>query len=454
MAFWADMAWIGGQWQHQVRLEADDAGFWRSIQINVGAEPGDERLGIVLPGLVDAHSHAFQRAMAGFSEQGSANGDNFWRWRAAMYQVALRITPEQLSVIAAWLYAELLSQGYTQVCEFHYVHRNPDGDLYADPAQMALATIDAAMQTGIGITVLPTLYQHRGFGQTGLGHDQRRFASNPELICSIRDAIGKVAAQKAVPHLVNAGVAIHSLRAVHEPGLQELIAGCGDHPIHIHVSEQQREVQDCVAHTGRRPIEWLAHTVELDDRWNLVHATHALPAELQVIAQQKANVVICPVTEANLGDGVFDLETALDAGLSCSIGTDSHTNRDWATELRSLEYSLRLTRQARNIASRQSSGYRPTGQVLFDMALDGGVKAARLPLAGLSVGQRADFMEIKQSAVSLAGVPTENLMQALVFSTPGAKPKQVFVAGKPQSPDLEALTAKAAQVMHELWQTQ
>lgn len=452
MAFWADMAWVGGQWQHQVRFEVDDSGFWKSIEANVNPEEGDERLGAVLPGLVDAHSHAFQRAMAGFSEQGSAGGDNFWRWRDAMYQVALRITPEQLSVIAAWLYAELLSQGYTQVCEFHYVHRDPDGELYANPAQMALATVDAAKHAGIGITVLPTLYQHRGFGQTGLGHDQRRFASSPELICLIRDSVKQFAANEKMDHLVNAGVAIHSLRAVHEPGLQELLADCGEHPIHIHVSEQQREVQDCVARTGMRPIEWLTDRFTLDTRWNLVHATHALPTELQAVAHQNASVVICPVTEANLGDGIFDLETALDAGLSCSIGTDSHTNRDWAGELRSLEYSLRLTRQARNIASRESSGFRPTGQVLFDMALTGGVKAAGLPLAGLAVGQRADFMEIDRSAIAVAGVPDENLMEALVFSSPATKPKQVFVAGKLQAPDLEAITAKAAQVMRELWQ--
>jgi formimidoylglutamate deiminase len=452
MTFWAEMAWIDGQWQHKVRLAADESGFWQSIQTNVDPEPQDEKLGVVLPGLVDAHSHAFQRAMVGFSEQGSADGDNFWRWRDAMYQVALRITPEQLSVIAAWLYAELLSQGYTQVCEFHYVHRDPDGEHYANPAQMALAAVDAAKQTGIGITVLPTLYQHRGFGQRGLGHDQRRFASRPELICSIRDSVKQSATNDKMDHLVNAGVAIHSLRAVHEPGLHELLAGCGEHPIHIHVSEQQREVQDCVAHTGRRPIEWLADRFALDARWNLVHATHAVPAELQAIARQGASVVICPVTEANLGDGIFDLETALDAGLSCSIGTDSHTNRDWAGELRSLEYSLRLTRLARNVASCESSGFRPTGQVLFDMALSGGVEAAGLPLAGLAVGQRADVMEIDRSAIAVAGVPDENLMEALVFSTPAIKPQQVFVAGKRQAPDLEAITAKAAQVMRELWQ--
>jgi formimidoylglutamate deiminase len=272
------------------------------------------------------------------------------------------------------------------------------------------------------------------------------------LICSIRDSVKQSATNDKMDHLVNAGVAIHSLRAVHEPGLHELLAGCGEHPIHIHVSEQQREVQDCMAHTGRRPIEWLADRFALDARWNLVHATHAVPAELQAIARQGASVVICPVTEANLGDGIFDLETALDAGLSCSIGTDSHTNRDWAGELRSLEYSLRLTRLARNVASCESSGFRPTGQVLFDMALSGGVEAAGLPLAGLAVGQRADVMEIDRSAIAVAGVPDENLMEALVFSTPAIKPQQVFVAGKRQAPDLEAITAKAAQVMRELWQ--
>ena len=451
MAFWAGMAWVDGQWQHDVRLEVDSSGSWARIQAGCSAEPGDTKLRVILPGLTDAHSHAFQRAMAGFSEQGSADGDNFWRWRDAMYQVALRITPEQLSVIATWLYAELLSYGYTQVCEFHYVHRDPDGELYGNAAEMALATVEAARQAGIGITVLPTLYQHRGFGQEGLAHNQRRFAGSPDLMASIRDAVNKSAKQSGQPGLVNAGVAIHSLRAVHEPGLRELLDCCGEHPIHIHVSEQQREVQDCVAHTGMRPIEWLTEKFTLDARWNLVHATHALARELEAVAHHGASVVICPVTEANLGDGIFDLATALDVGLSCSIGTDSHTNRDWASELRSLEYSLRLTRLARNVASRQSSGFRPTGQVLFDMALKGGAKASGLRLAGLAVGQRADFMEIDRSAISVAGVPDENLMEALVFSGPGIKPKRVFVAGQQRQPDLEAITAKAVQVMHELW---
>lgn len=453
MAFWANMAWVGGQWQHNVRLDVDALGFWKSVQINVNAESRDQRLCTVLPGLVNSHSHAFQRAMAGFSEQGSAAGDNFWRWRDSMYQVALNITPEQLSVIAAWLYAELLSLGYTQVCEFHYVHRDQVGNTYADSAQMALGLADAARRTGIGITLLPTLYQHRGFGQQGLTVEQRRFASSPELILSIRDSVKGFAGRHDLSHLVNAGVSIHSLRAVHDTGLHELLHRCDDHPIHIHVAEQQQEVIDCMAHKGMRPIEWLVQAVTLDPRWNLVHATHATASELEAVSKQEASIVICPLTEANLGDGIFDLETALDLGLSCSIGTDSHTNRDWTSELRSLEYSQRLSRLVRNVASRKATNFRPTGQVLFEMALAGGAKASGLPLAGLAVGQRADFMEIDRSAISLAGVPDENLLEALVFSTPGAKPKQVFVAGKKQSPDLKAITAKAAQVMRELWQT-
>jgi len=451
MTFWADKAWVNGVWQRQVRMTVDERGCWDKIEVGLDPLPDDQRLGVVLPGLTDAHSHAFQRAMAGISEQGSPGGDNFWRWRDAMYRVAQRISPEQLMIIASWLYTELLSQGYTQVCEFHYVHRDLNGQLYGDPAQMTLALVQAAKQTGIGLTVLPTLYQHRGFGQEGLSHEQRRFTSSPELIVNIRDAIVQLAASEGLSCLVNAGVAIHSLRAVHEPGLRELLEQCGEHPIHIHVSEQLREVEDCVAYTGLRPIEWLIKTFDLDHRWNLVHATHATPAELASVARHQASVVICPVTEANLGDGVFDLETALDEGLSCSIGTDSHTNRDWAAELRSLEYSLRLTRLVRNVASRPSTGFKPTAQVLFDMALKGGAKAAGLPLAGLEVGQRADFIEVDLASSVLAGVDQENLLEALVFSTPSSKPKQVFVAGQRQTPDLEGLAAKATHVMRELW---
>lgn len=450
--FFAQRAWVNGQWQDNVRLTVDLNGYWHDVAPGVMALPDDDRLDTVLPGLTNAHSHAFQRAMAGVSEQGAADGDNFWRWRQAMYQVALKIAPEQLRDVAAWLYAELLSQGYTQVCEFHYVHHDAHGSPFSDPAEMSWALMQAAIDTGIGLTLLPTLYQHRGFGREGLEHHQRRFASHPDFVHDVRQSVVSEAKRQGKDGLIGAGVAVHSLRAVHPPGLAELVRGCGEHPIHVHVSEQIQEVADCIEHTGMRPVEWLLSNVGLDERWNLVHATHADAQELTGVAQSKASVVICPVTEANLGDGVFDLVTALDQGLHCSIGTDSHTNRDWAAELRSLEYSLRLTRLARNVASRASTHHRPTAQVLFDLVLEGGSAAAGMPLGGMVVGQRADFFEIDAESGPWVGLPTAHWLDAAVFSTPSCPPKRVYVAGKQQQPDIAAIRARAVRAMKALWQ--
>ena len=455
MKFFAHHAWINGRWESDVELMASEDGLWKTIKPGSTNTGEAASFGVILPGLTDAHSHAFQRAMAGISEQGSGSGDNFWRWRQAMYQVALKITPDQLERIATWLYAELLSQGYTHLCEFHYVHHAPDGQRYADPAEMSWALVRAAQHVGIGLTLLPTLYQHRGFDRQELQSDQRRFGTSPDFILGLRDAVLAFSGQQRQGRLLNAGVAAHSLRAVDEAGLRDLLRGSHDHhdlPIHIHVSEQMQEVNDCLHHTGQRPVQWLTNNVDLDKRWNLVHATHTVQSELEGLAATKASVVICPITEANLGDGIFDLTTALDLGLNCSIGTDSHTNRDWSGELRSLEYSLRLTQQARNIASRERSSYAPTGQVLFNLALQGGSAASGQPLAGIAVGQRADFFEIETERGPLAGMAREHLIDAAIFSTPSVKPRKVIVAGKNRAPDFEKITAAAVRTMHELWE--
>jgi formimidoylglutamate deiminase len=451
MKFFAHLAWINGRWESNVELTAGEDGLWKSIKADSTNTLEAESLGVILPGLTDAHSHAFQRAMAGVSERGSGSGDNFWRWRQAMYQVALKITPDQLERIATWLYAELLSQGYTHLCEFHYVHHAPDGQRYADPAEMSWALVRAANNVGIGLTLLPTLYQHHGFDRQGLRPDQRRFNTSPDFILGVRDAVLAYSSQQRQSRLLNAGVAAHSLRAVDELGLRDLLRGSNDHPIHMHISEQMQEVNDCLLHTGQRPVQWLTNNVDLDKRWNLVHATHTVASELQGLASANASVVICPITEANLGDGIFDFTTALDLNLNCSIGTDSHTNRDWSGELRSLEYSLRLTQQARNIASRAGSDFAPTGQVLFDLALKGGSAAAGQPLGGIAVGQRADFFEIETDRGPLAGMAREHLIDATIFSTPSIKPRQVIVAGRKRHPNLDQITATAVRTMHELW---
>jgi len=433
--FFAARAWVGGVWARNVLLSVDEGGVWRGVEVDA-PPPTDPAItvvdGPVLPGLVNAHSHAFQRAIAGLTEfrgdAGTALGDDFWSWRDRMYSVARRITPGQLESIAALLYAEMLAGGYTQVCEFHYLHNAADGRAHADPQEMSLALVRAAQRVGIGLTLLPALYMRSGFGASGLREDQRRFASTPDsvlrLVEGVRAIVGALSG-------VNVGVALHSLRAADAGALAEVAAFAADGglPIHIHVAEQAQEVRDCVAHTGQRPIAWLVDHLPVDARWSLVHATHATPAELQAVAACGASIVICPSTEANLGDGVFDLSCYVGSAGRWSIGSDSHVTRRWSEELRLLEYGQRLTQQRRNVAAQfgRSAG---CGGALFEAALAGGAPATGRAPGAIEVGCRADFLVLDRHCPALLGVPHEQLLDALVFSSPDARIAEVFVAGQ------------------------
>ena len=429
MKWLADHAWVQGAWASRVLLEADERGHWCRVQVDaapqecVGAEP----LGMVLPGMTNAHSHAFQRAMAGLAERSERPHDDFWSWRERMYQVALRIGPEALEQVAAWLYAEMLRAGYTQVCEFHYVHRDPKGQAYADPAEMAWALVRAAQRTGIGLTLLPTVYMRQGFGQDTLGDAQRRFRADADFILSIEARLAQHAATSD-KGLFRSGVALHSLRAVPMAAILAIDKALPNSPLHIHVAEQVKEVQDCLSHHQQRPIAWLSEQVALNARWHLVHATHATPSELQAIRQSGATVVICPTTEANLGDGRFDWATALSLGIPGSVGTDSHVNRNWTEELRWLEYVQRLHLQQRNVSLQQQPG--ETAGRLLNWALQGGAAASGLPLEGLALGQRADMVELDTEADALLGIPASHVLDAWVFSTPSSSARRVFVGGQ------------------------
>ena len=447
----APLAWVGRGWARDVLMTVDAGGFWSEITVDAGKalREGAKRLdGPVLPGLVNAHSHAFQRAIAGLTECSAEGEDDFWRWRDRMYSAANRITPPQIEAIAAFLYAELLQAGYTEVCEFQYLHNDLDGRPYADPAEMALALVRAAQRVGIGLTLLPTLYMRKGFGTTGLRPDQRRFASTPDSVLRIGETIDRVADPR-----IHAGVALHSLRAVDAAALAEVAAAArGRMPVHIHIAEQQQEVTECIAQQGQRPVEWLLERVALDAQWNLVHATQTTPAELAGVQATGASIVICPSTEANLGDGVFDLSDWLGRAGSWSIGSDSHVTRSWQEELRLLEYSQRLALRQRNIAARAGGG-ESTAVVLFEGALAGGSAAAGRALGGIRVGQRADFMVRDRSTPALLGVPDVQLLDALVFSTPHAGLRQVHVAGQPvRSLAAQPELARAMQAaMQALW---
>lgn len=432
MKFKANLAWINGAWASDVFLESDAQGFWSHIQTNAtdADSQGALALGCVIPGLVNAHSHAFQRAIAGLTEHSERSGDDFWSWRDRMYRVALRVSPDHLESIATWLYSEMLRSGYTHVCEFHYLHRNPDGQNYDDAAEMTWALVRAAGKVGMGLTMLPTLYMNQGFGQPGLSSMQRRFASTPESILDIQQSVIQHANENGKQACLTSGVSIHSLRAVDQAEILNLTSLSGSKPIHIHVAEQTKEVADCIAHTGLRPVEWLLAHLKMDERWNLVHATHTNATEIKGIQAQQASVVLCPTTEANLGDGFFDYLEALRQSMRWSIGTDSHVNRNWTEELRLLEYGARLSSRKRNVSLLHQNSLGSTGQVLFENALQGGTQAAGLPLAGIALGQRADLVEFNLESDALLGVPAERLIDALIFSTPSTSFDNVFVAGK------------------------
>lgn len=425
---WAPQAWINGRWQANVCLAVDAQGHWADITPNVNTPPAGATVlpGPVLPGMVNAHSHAFQRAFAGLAERRESAADDFWSWRDRMYGVALRITPAQLRAVAAQLYVELLHGGYTQVCEFHYLHHQPDGQPYADEATMAWAVADAAADAGMGLTVLPVLYERAGFAQPALRPDQRRFAGTPDFIARLQRNV-----QAARRPLLNAGVSIHSLRAAAPESIDALLAQVGDTdmPIHIHIAEQMQEVRDCLAATGQRPIAWLNQRWTMDARWQLVHATHTEQAEIDALARSGAGMVICPSTEGNLGDGFADLPAWLAAGLPMAVGSDSHVGRQWPEELRWLEYGQRLRLQQRNVAAAPTQ-QPATAARLLDAALHAGGPAAGMKRWGLQRGARADLLVLDTQTTGLLGVPASHTLDALVFASHGAAFQEVWVAGR------------------------
>jgi formimidoylglutamate deiminase len=452
--FWAPQAWVNGRWERDVCLEVDARGHWAAITPGVTPAPTHATVlpGPVLPGLVNAHSHAFQRAFAGLAERRETEADDFWSWRDRMYGAALRITPAQMRAVAAQLYVELLQGGYTQVCEFHYLHHQEDGQPYADEATMAWALADAAQDAGMGLTLLPVLYERAGFRKPTLRPDQRRFAGTPDFIARLQATV-----QASGRPLLNAGVAIHSLRAASEASIDALLTQVGDTdmPIHIHVAEQMQEVRDCLAATGQRPIAHLAQRFYMDSRWQLVHATHTEATEIDAVARSGAGIVICPSTEGNLGDGFADLPGWLAAGVPMALGSDSHVGRQWNEEIRWLEYGQRLRLQQRNVAA--APGHQPaTAARLLDTAVHAGAAASGHANWGLQVGARADALVLDVQAPGLLGVPGSHLLDALVFATHPPAIRDVYVAGQQvirqgQHPAQSAVAQHFEAAMRELW---
>ncbi len=407
-AFWSATALLPGGWASNVRLTVVD-GLIATVETGVPAAPGDHRHGITLPGLANVHSHAFQRGMAGLAERsGGSSNDNFWSWREIMYRFLDRLTPDDMEAIAAMAYVEMLETGYTHVGEFHYLHNDADGRVYADPAEMAARIAAAARATGIGLTLLPVFYAHGGFGGVAPRPGQRRFIHDLESFARLLEACGPLLSEGD-----QLGIAPHSLRAVTAGELAALVAMRPDGPIHIHAAEQQQEVRDSLAFSGQRPVEWLVDHVDLDERWCLIHATHMTDAETDALAASGAVAGLCPITEANLGDGIFPALRYLAAGGRIGIGTDSNILIDPALELRALEYSQRLAHQARTVLA--SDTQPSVARRLFDNAVSGGAQAMGIA-PGLAAGHPADFVTLDASHPAFHGRSGDQLLDTWIFA--------------------------------------
>ncbi len=418
----AEMALLSGGWSRNVRLTLV-GGKIAAIETDVPPRPEDEIHRALVPAMPNLHSHAFQRAMAGLAEVRGPADDSFWSWRTVMYRFALSMTPDHVEAIAAQLYMEMLEAGFTRVGEFHYLHHDKDGRAYGNIAEMAERIGAASAETGINLTLLPVFYAHSGFGGASPLDGQRRFINSPQSFARLLEGCRNVTSKLPGAEL---GIAPHSLRAVTPEELDEVVSLAGSNtPIHIHVAEQVKEVQDSIAWSGARPIEWLLANAPVDKRWCLIHATHMTTEEAHGVARTGAIAGLCPITEANLGDGIFSAPEFLAAGGCFGIGSDSNVLISLPEELRTLEYSQRLSRHSRNVIA--DSG-QSTGRRLFDEALKGG-NAALGSMNGLDIGNAADIVSLDVSKMS--HVSGDALLDSWIFAG-AASVASVWVAGSKQ----------------------
>jgi formimidoylglutamate deiminase len=435
MCLWAAHALLPSGWARAVLLE------WNAEGELLAATPGStagpatpHAAGPVIPGMPNLHSHAFQRAFGGLTEFRGATRDSFWSWRTLMYRFAGRLEPRHMEAIATWLYAEMLEAGYTSVCEFQYLHHDADGRPYADDATLSLALLRAARKTGIGFTLLPVLYQTSGFGGLPPGKGQRRFIRSTESMLRLLEVLMPACKAQGA----RLGLAPHSLRAVPPDALRDAIAGLDamapTAPIHIHIAEQTQEVDDCLAWSGQRPVAWLLDHARVDARWCLVHATHMDAAEYKHAARSGAVAGLCPTTEANLGDGIFDLTAWRRQGGAWGVGSDSHVCVNAAEELLMLEYSQRLATRQRNVGA--DGTQRQVATALTLAAVQGGAQAAGRPIGGLAAGQQADFVVLDAAQLALQGLSAPEMLSAHVFASHRTSAiDAVWVAGQPRVTD-------------------
>jgi formimidoylglutamate deiminase len=421
-SFWMREVLLPDGWARGVRIEAED-GAIAAIHRDVEPETSDLRLGAVVPGVPNLHSHAFQRALAGLTSRRGASADSFWSWREAMYACLDRMTPEDVEAITAFVYAEMLEGGFTHVGEFHYLHHAQDGARYADPAELSHRVVAAARRTGIGMTLLPVFYAHGGFGSAPPTPGQRRFTSTVEEYAALLAAV-----RPTLRGFDRLGCAPHSLRAVDPDELRDLVQLSNGTPMHIHIAEQTREVEECVAWSGQRPVEWLLDHAPVDARWCLVHATHVTGRELDGIIRSGAVVGLCPTTEADLGDGVFPAAALYEGGGRFGVGSDSNTIVDAGHELRALEYSQRLNLRKRNVLA--TSPGESVARALFHRAGADGARALGILRAGLVVGGAADFVALDERHPLLAGRAGDDLLDSWVFGMHGTPIDSVWRLGR------------------------
>ena len=436
-------------WRADVLLEWSQAGDLVAVTAGSAPAAGIECVEYALPGMVNLHSHSFQRALGGRTEFAGDSHDSFWTWRDLMYRFARNITPDHIEAIAAQLFSECVRHGYTSVCEFHYVQRQPDGAWYHRPAETAERVIAAARLAGIGVTMLPVLYSYSGFNDSPLKPEQQRFRTDADDVLRVIEALAPLRDGQT-----EVGVAPHSLRAASIAQINAVLAALpAGRPVHVHIAEQQAEVQQSLAHTGRRPVELLYDQVAVDGRWCLVHATHLSSTEVRSIAASGAVAGLCPTTEANLGDGLFPLEDFLAAGGRFGIGSDSHVSQSPVEELRWLEYGQRLHHQRRNIAV--SKEQRQVGEFLWQGALQGGAQAAGRPVGALAPGRRADLLVLDDGHPNLCGLALHEVLGSLIFSGNDNLVRDVMVGGRwvvrnAQHVAQQAIAARFKHTMAEL----
>lgn len=430
--FHADHLWLDGRWADRVRIEVDARGRMQRVATDAPRTDAEMLGRWALPGMPNAHSHAFQRAMAGLAERRGRAGENFWSWREVMYAFAERIGPDELQAIAAQVYVEMLKAGYTRVCEFHYLHNQPGGAPYDDPATMSLALIEAAREVGIGLTLLPVLYMSGGFDGRALGERQQRFGLDVDAYLRLLERL-----QDMQDDGLRVGVALHSLRAVPPAAMQTVLDSSltRDCPIHIHVAEQVGEVQDCLAVRDTTPVAWLLDNAPVDRRWCLVHATHITAEERARVAASGAVAGLCPTTEANLGDGYFPLPAYLADDGVIGIGSDSNSSVSPVEELRWLEYGQRLKSGQRNVAAKESdTDSSSVGENLWQAAWQGGMQASAPHMAHAldadDTAHTADFIVLDDTAPLLAARGKRSIVDSFIFAGNTPLVRDVMVAGR------------------------